>query len=151
MGNKLVKYLHYSLYAMFAISAILILLVVKDSDDNAKLDGLLNTSFYWSYLLFFIAFIGIVVFTVYQMVTVKGDKKKTVVSLVAIIVIFVLAYVMSSSEIPQFYGAKALIAEGTLTPNTVKMVDTGLYATYILAVLSIGALVYTSVSKIWSK
>lgn len=151
MGNKLVKYLHYSLYAMFAISVILILMVVKDSDDNAKLDGLLNTSFYWSYLLFFIAFIGIVIFTVYQMITVKGDKKKSVVSLVAIIVIFVLAYAMSSSEIPQFYGAKALIAEGTLTPNTVKMVDTGLYATYILAVLSIGALVYTSVSKIWSK
>jgi len=94
---------------------------------------------------------GIVIFSIYQAVTVKGDSKKTLIALGAFFVVFLLAYLMSSSEIPQFYGAKAMIAEGSLTPKTAQMVDTGLYATYILAFISVATLIYTSVSRLWSK
>ncbi len=151
-GNKFIKYLNISLWVMFAISVILIFLVVKNSNDTAvQLDGLLNTNFYWAYFLFFFALAGIVLFSVYQMVTVKGDSKKAIIALGGLAVIFIIAYLMSSTEIPQFYGAKALIAEGSLTPKTAQMVDTGLYATYILAFISVATLIYASVSKIWSK
>lgn len=151
-GNKFIKYLNISLWVMFAISVILIFFVVKNSDGTAmQLDGLLDTNFYWAYFLFFVALTGIVLFSVYQMVTVKGDRKKTMIALAAFVAIFIIAYLMSSTEIPQFYGAKAMIAEGSLTPKTAQMVDTGLYASYILAFISVAALLYSSLSKFWSK
>ena len=150
-SNKFLKYLNFSLLAMFAISVILIFFVIKDSDNNVKLASSLDTNFYWAYFLFLVAVAGIIVFSIYQAVTVKGDSKKTLIAIGAFFVIVLLAYLMSSSEIPQFYGAKALIAEGSLTPKTAQMVDTGLYATYILAFISVATLIYTSFSKLWSK
>lgn len=150
-SNKFLKYLNISLLAMFAISVMLVFFVIKDSDDNVRLASSLDTNFYWAYFLFLVAVVGIVVFSIYQAVTVKGDSKKTLIALGAFFVVFLLAYLMSSSEIPQFYGAKAMIAEGSLTPKTARLVDTGLYATYILSFISVATLIYTSVSKLWSK
>ena len=150
-SNKFYKYLSICLYAMFIVSIVLIFFVVKDSDDNAKLDSSLNTSFYWSYILFLIAIAGIIIFSVYQAITVKGDSKKTIIAVVGLLAVVIVAYMMSSTEIPQFYGTKALVADGTLTPKTAQFTDTGLYTSYILAFMTVGALIYTSVSKLWSK
>jgi Zn-dependent protease with chaperone function len=150
-NNKFLKYLNISLIAMFVISVFLIFFVVKDSDDNVKLQGSLDSNFYWAYLLFLLAVAGIVFFSVYQAITIKGDSKKTLIAVVGMFVVVLIAYLMSSTEIPQFYGTKALVADGTLTPKTAQMTDTGLYTSYILALLTVCALIYTSVSKIWSK
>ncbi|MCX6236923.1 MAG: hypothetical protein NTY07_05075 [Bacteroidia bacterium] len=150
-SNKYLKYLNISLLVMFAISVVLIFLVVKDSNDNVKLDSSLDTNFYWAYFLFLVAVAGIIIFSVYQAVTVKGDSKKMIISVVGLVVVVLIAYMMSSTEIPQFYGTKALVADGTLTPRTAQMTDTGLYTSYILALITVCALLYTSLSKIWSK
>jgi hypothetical protein len=50
-----------------------------------------------------------------------------------------VAYLLSSPEMPSFIGVDKFIAEG-LNSKTIKLVDTGLFATYILfgiAILSI--------------
>ena len=149
--NKILKYLNISLYVMFVISIILVFFVIKNSDDNAKLDGSLDTNFYWAYFLLIIGALGILGFSLYQAFTIKGDSKKMIISFVALAVILLIAYLMSSDEIPQFFGTQALIADGTLTPNTARLTDVGLYATYILAFISVATLVYTSLSRYWTK
>ena len=136
---------------MFVISVVLVFLVVKDSNDNVKLQSSLDTNFYWAYFLFIVALAGIVFFSIYQAVTIKGDSKKTIIAVTGLVVVVLIAYIMSSTEIPQFYGTKALVADGTLTPRSAQLTDTGLYTSYILALITVGALIYTSVSKLWSK
>ena len=150
-SNKFLKYLNIGLLVMLAISLIFVFLVVKDSNDNVKLNSSLNTNFYWAYFLFAVAVAGIIIFSVYQAVTVKGDSKKTIIAVVGLLVVVFVAYMMSSTAIPQFYGTNALVADGTLTPRSAQMTDTGLYTSYILAFITVVALIYTSVSKIWSK
>jgi len=150
-SNKFLKYLNISLLAMFVISVVLVFLVVKDSNDNVKLQSSLDTNFYWAYFLFLVALAGIVFFSIYQAITVKGDSKKTIIAVTGLVVVVLIAYMMSSTEIPQFYGTKALVADGTLTPRSAQLTDTGLYTSYILALITVGALIYTSVSKLWSK
>jgi len=149
--NKILKYLNISLYVMFIISIILVFFVIKNSDNNAKLDGSLDTNFYWAYFLLIVGALGILAFSVYQGITIKGDSKKMIVAFVGLAVILLISYLMSSDEIPQFFGTQALIADGTLTPNTARLTDVGLYATYILAFISVATLFYTSVSKYWTK
>lgn len=150
-SNKFLKYLNISLLAMFVISVVLVFLVVKDSNDNVRLDSSLDTNFYWAYFLFLVAVAGIVIFSVYQAITVKGDSKKTIIAVVGLVVVVLIAYMMSSTEIPQFYGTKALVADGTLTRRSAQLTDTGLYTSYILALITVGALIYTSFSRFWSK
>ena len=149
--TKILKYLKISLYVMFVISILLVILILKDSDNNAKLDGSLDTSFYWTYFLIIMGLLGIVLFGIYQAVTVKGDSKKMIIAIAGLAVVVLIAYMMSSNEIPQFFGTKTLIADGTLTPGTARLTDVGLYTTYILAFISVATLVYTSVSKYWTK
>ncbi len=149
--NKILKYLNISLYVMFILSVLFVFFVIKNSDDNAKLDGSLDTNFYWAYFLLIIGALGILGFSLYQAFTIKGDSKKMIISFVALAVIILIAYLMSSDEIPQFFGTQALIADGTLTPNTARLTDVGLYATYILAFISVATLVYTSLSRYWTK
>jgi len=150
-SNKFLKYLNIGLLVMFAISIILIILVIMDSDDNVKLDSSLDTNFYWAYFLFFVAVVCIVVFATFQAITVKGDSKKTIIAFSGMAVVLLIAYLMASPEIPQFYGTQALVADGTLTPGSAMLTDTGLYTAYILFFITAAALVYTSVSKLWSK
>jgi hypothetical protein len=44
---------------------------------------------------------------------------------------------LASDVIPQFAGVERFINDGTLTSQVAKMVDTGLYATYILLAIAI--------------
>lgn len=148
---KILKYLKISLYAMFGISIILIFIIIKDSNDNAQLAGSLDTSFYWTYFLLIAGALGILAFTVYHTVTVKGDSKKMIIAFASLAIVLLISYLMSSDEIPQFFGTQTLIANGTLTPATARLTDVGLYATYILAFISVATLVYTSFSRYWTK
>lgn len=150
-NNKIIKYLNISLYVMFIISVLLVFFVLKNSDDNAKLDGSLDTNFYWAYILLFVGALSILVFTIYHALTIKGDTKKMIIAFVGLGLVILIAYLMSSDEIPQFFGTQALIADGTLTPNTARLTDVGLYTTYILAFISVATLVYTSFSRFWTK
>jgi len=149
--NKILKYLNISLYVMFVISIILVFFVIKNSSENAKLDGSLDTNFYWAYFLLIVGAFGILAFSLYQAFTIKGDSKKMIISIVGLAVIVLIAYLMSSDEIPQFFGTQALIADGTLTPKTAMLTDVGIYTTYILAAISVITLVYTSLSRYWTK
>jgi hypothetical protein len=60
-----------------------------------------------------------------------------------------IAYLFASPEIPQFIGVNKFIENGSLTERVAKLVDAGLYATYILFGLAILAIAYSSVSKIF--
>jgi hypothetical protein len=56
---------------------------------------------------------------------------------------------LASDVMPQFIGVDRFIADGTLTPNIAKMVDTGLIATYLLFGLAIVSILWSSISQIF--
>jgi hypothetical protein len=56
---------------------------------------------------------------------------------------------LSSSEIPHFYGSQKFVENGTLTPSVSRWIGTGLIATYILAGLAFVVIVWSSVSRIF--
>ena len=59
---------------------------------------------------------------------------------------YVFAVVLK--EIPQFVGVEKFINDGTLTEGIAKLVDTGLYATYILLALAVLSVASSSVFKL---
>ena len=58
-----------------------------------------------------------------------------------------VSYLLASPEMPQFLGANKFINDGTLTTQVAKMVDTGLYATYILLGIAILSILVTAVTN----
>ena len=83
------------------------------------------------------------------MVTDKKAAKRGLVTLVFFVIVFGLSYLFSTDAIPQFIGVDKFINDGTLNASIAKMIDTGLYATYILLGLAILSIVFSSVTRLF--
>jgi hypothetical protein len=149
MSTKIIKYLNIGLGIMLGISVILILNLLTNMDDPTKLASSLDGNFYWCYLLLGIGTVSILIYSLVQTFSSIEDAKKSLLPVGGLLVVFLFAYIMSSSEMPQFYGAQKLIEDGTLTPKVSKYVDTGLYSVYILSIVSVISLIYSSLARFW--
>jgi uncharacterized membrane protein len=150
--TKASRLLTIILWIILAVSAVLIVsLMVNISDNNADpvMGGWINSNLVWTYILMAVG-AGIALLAgLFQMVTDMSSAKKSLLSLAAVAVVAIAAYSLASNEIPQFFGVEKFIADGSLTPNIAKMVDTGLIATYLLFGGAILSIVWSSVAQIW--
>jgi len=69
-----------------------------------------------------------------------GKMKGTAIGIGAMILVFVVSYVLASGEVLKSYG--------DVTESTSRMVGMGLISFYILLVLAVLSIVYASVSRL---
>lgn len=141
--GKISKIITIVLWALIIVSAILIVSLVANINDTNDADpamlSWINANLVWVYILLIVGAGIATLFGLFHTVTNKQAAKSGLISLLFMGSVALVAYLLASPEIPQFIGIDKFIAEG-LTGDTVKLVDTGLLATYILiaiAVLSI--------------
>ncbi|GET33081.1 hypothetical protein PbJCM13498_19440 [Prolixibacter bellariivorans] len=148
MSSKVTRILTIILWVMLALSALFIGLLL-DKIDTPQMDSLINLNLRWAYVLFGIAAIVAVGFAIYGMFQSGEKAKKSLMAIGAVVVVFVIARLLSSSAIPTFYGAQAMVNKGTLTPEIAQFTDTLLYATYILFGGAILSVIYSGLSRFW--
>ena len=74
-----------------------------------------------------------------------GDVKKTLMSVGAFLLIFVISYVMAD-------GVESFTKDGELvTAQTSRYIGTGLYAFYILSVVAVIAMAFSGVKKLTTR
>lgn len=136
MSDKITKILSIGLYSVIGISVFFLILFSFE----VITEGLL---LYWTYLLIVIATILAVVFPVIFMIQNPKGIKKTLVGIGAMVLLFLIAYLIASDEVlPKYekYG---------VDPSTSKQVGMGLIATYLFGLGAIGAIIYSAVSRIF--
>jgi len=136
------------LWVIMAVSIVLIVMLIHGAG-TPRMDSLIDTNLRWAKFLFYVAVAIALVFSAIQTFTSGASAKRSLISLVVIAVVFIVANSMASSEIPQFFGADKLVKDGILTPWWAKATDTLLYGTYILFFIAVGAIIYSSISRIW--
>ena len=149
---KLDKVLTIVLWVLLAISAVLIISMMSNIGENTAdptLGAWISTNITWSYLLLGASLVVVLAFSIYHTITDKDAAKKGLVALVFVGVVLVIAYMLADDSIPQFLGVDKFVADGTITSTVSKWIGTTLYATYILLFLSMMAVVYSSVSRIF--
>jgi len=100
----------------------------------------LDSFLYVAYLTFAILLITVVVFVVKGIL--GGDVKKTLMSVGAFLLIFVISYIMAD-------GVESFTKDGELvTAQTSRYIGTGLYTFYILSVLAVVAMAFSGVKKL---
>ena len=151
--GKIAKIVTIVLWALLIVSAVLIISLVVNINEEVDTDPTMlnwvNSNLVWAYIL--VAFgAGVAVIAgLFHTVTDKKAAKAGIISLVFMGVIALVAYLMASPEIPQFIGVDKFINDGTLNERVSKLVDTGLYATYILLVLAILSIAMSSVMRLF--
>jgi len=141
--EKISKIITIVLWALIIVSAILVISLVANINDVNEQDptmlSWINANLIWVYILGVVGAGIAVFFALFHTLTNKQAAKSGLISLLFMGTVAIVAYVLASPEIPSFIGVDKFIAEG-LTSSTIKLVDAGLIATYILfgiAVLSI--------------
>jgi hypothetical protein len=100
----------------------------------------LDSFLYVAYLTFSILLVIVVLF-VFKGIA-NGDIKKTLMSVGAFLLIFVISYVMAD-------GVESFTKDGELvTAQTSRYIGTGLYAFYILSVVAVVAMAFSGVKKL---
>lgn len=151
--GKIGKIVTIILWVLLLISLVLIVSLMVNINEDVKTDpamlSWINTNLIWAYIL--IAFgAGVAIIAgLMQTVTDKKAAKGGLISLVFMGAVALVSYMMASSEIPQFIGVDKFINNGSLTEGIAKLVDTGLYATYILLGIAILAIVLTPVVRMF--
>lgn len=135
MSTSLTKILSITLYSIIGISTLLGILFYSDAISESVL-------MYWCYLLLAVAALAAIVFPIIGMTQNPKGAKSALIGLGAMILVFVLAYVLAGDEIVPAY-------EGFIdSPAQSKMVSAGLIAFYILAIGAILATIYSSISRV---
>lgn len=98
------------------------------------------------YVSYFLVAIGALIAIVLPLIKSLDDPKsllKTAVGIVGIVVLFFIAYSISSNEVLPKFEASPF----NLTPGGSQLVGGMLITTYILAVIALGSIVVTEVTK----
>ncbi len=112
---------------------------------GAKLDTFLN----WAIILVFVTAIAAILFPVINMISDPKNSKKTLFMVIGLVLVVLVAYGFASDEILVFIGYKKFFYDDiTMDPNLFsKYVDTGLWAMYLLAGLSLLAILYYEIAR----
>ncbi len=150
--GKLGKIVTIILWALLVVSAVLVISLIANISDNEAdvvMGGWIDTNLVWAYIL--IAFgAGVAVLAgLIHTITDKKALKGGIISLAFMGTVAVVSYLMASPEIPQFIGVDKFINNGTLTEGVSKLVDTGLYATYILLGIAVLSIVATPLVRLF--
>ena len=97
---------------------------------------------YWCYLLLAVAALAAIVFPIIGIASNPKAGKSALIGVVALIVVFVIAYALAGDEmLPKYEG---FIDD----PSESKLVSMGLIAFYILGIGAIVATIFSSVSRV---
>ncbi len=98
---------------------------------------------YATYILVAIGIIAIIVFPIIQAIGDPSGLLKSGVGILAILGVFLLAYLISGNEVTPLYE------KYEITPTSSKVVGGALITFYLLLIFSFGAIIYSEVSKMF--
>jgi hypothetical protein len=127
---------------LLSIAGVIFLAMIIAKGDEAVtatgegVDGFL----YVAYITFAITMVFVLFFVLKGIFA--GNLKNTLISVGAFLAIVVISYVLADGNPMQMQEGEVLSASGS------KWVGTGLYTFYILAILAVGAMVFSGIKKV---
>jgi hypothetical protein len=144
ISSRLIKIL---LGLLMAITLVMVVIFyagpVNEVGSNLEHPVITETYIYWAYILLGITAGITILFSLYNMIINPKGAKKTLVGLAGAAVLILIAYFLADDSVlnlPHYAGKDNV-------PETLKMVDTGLFTAYLLLGLAFVAIIYSEVSK----
>jgi peptidoglycan/LPS O-acetylase OafA/YrhL len=141
--NKFIRIIYIILLAICALLGILFYAGGTGANDSPIFT---NTFIVWAYILTGIATLSAIVFPIVKMVGNPQNAKKSIMGVVALLIVVAIAYFFSSGDLMKLNDPE--MAKYNIH-STLKEVDTGIITTYLLIGIAIVAMIYTEVAKIF--
>lgn len=135
MSETIKAVIKYVLLGLSAVTPILFLVGVIDLDLFLGL----------AYIYFAIAIGLAIIFPIVNMIVNPTNSKKTLFGLGALVLLFVVAFLLSSSAQLPF----SIANPANNAPATLRFVDSSVISLYLLAAIAVGSIVYTEVRDLF--
>lgn len=135
MSETVKAVIKYVLLGLSAVTPVLFLVGVIDLELFLGL----------AYVYFAIAIGLAIIFPIVNMIVNPTNSKKTLLGLAALVLFFLVAYLMSSSAKLPF----SIPNPANDSPGTLSFVDTSVISLYLLAAFAVGSIVYTEVRDLF--
>ena len=109
------------------------------------MDGLINIGIIITYIMIGFAALTAISFGVKKILSNTKNAKKTLFTILGLVIVCIASYVFASDEVLQSYEKYKISASES------KNVGMGLIMFYTLAILAVGAILYSELSKVFSK
>jgi hypothetical protein len=149
--SKTGKIVTIFLWVIIIVSAVLLVSLMANISENEQdptMNSWINSTLVWSYILILVGAGVAIIAGLIQAVTDIRAAKKALMAIGFFAVILLVSYLLASDSIPQFLGVEDFINDGTLTAQIAKMIDMGLYATYILIGIAVLSIAFSSVTRL---
>jgi len=149
MSGKLKAIINIILWVLIGISLIFVILfyfgkVVPGTEGtNLEEPVITDLALRWSYVMALIATLATLGFSLLNLVLNPKALKQSLLVLLGAIILVVVSYFLASSQILTMTGYEG---SGN-NPETLKIVGTGLYATYILLAMAFVTIAYVEIVK----
>ncbi len=142
MLYKVVKYLALALALIAVVFGVMIMAKTKEelSINGALLDNMLTVT----YIVLLLILALVVIYVVVNVFSSKQAMMSTLKGLGAFLLVAIIAYALADGS-PSVKGGE------TFSGGTTKMVNTGLYLFYGLAIIAIGSMVWSGITKMIKK
>lgn len=137
MSERILKIVNYTLLSICAIMAIIFYVEL-----NGNTDSFTSTIMYWCYILLVIGIVLAIVFPIIQMAKNPKKAKNALIGIALLVIVFAISYAIADAKVLPSYAKMA-------SPSVAKWVSGGIICFYIMAVLSIAAVIYAEVSKLF--
>jgi len=107
-------------------------------------ETLINTGIYVTYALLALTVVGILLFSLWQVVKNPAGAKSALAGIVALVVILLVSYGISTGSDLEIYAQKLEVAA-----ETSQQVGTGLLVFYVLGALAILSILYSEITSIF--
>ncbi len=132
-------YYYYQVMTMEPVPESVIVPSEKVDWAMERVGGSLEVFLDITYVMLFASIASILLFGIYGALTNKKALIKSITYTGFLLLIVLIAYIFSTSEIPVFFGYEKF----NLTSGTALMVDLGLKSMYLLFVIAVGGVIFT--------
>lgn len=141
----LYKILKYLVALLGTLGMALFVWLAVEGDEVVEASGnlqnsILNPFMYLTYITLIVAIVSVLVFVVVRFFT--DNMKETLIALGAFVILFLIAYFIAGSEAITYSNGAHISSEGA------KWMNTGFNLLFILVILSVIALVASSLRKL---
>jgi hypothetical protein len=139
------------LRGLIVVSAVLIILLftnISASQQTPSAISFIGLNLIWAYILIFTGAVFAIVSGLIQAVTDLKIAQKALIATGSFAVVILFSYLFASDSLPQFFGVEKYINNGILTIQVAKLIDMGLYATYILIGFAVLLVALSPISRL---
>lgn len=149
MSGKLKQIINIILWVLIGISLVFLVLfyfgkvVAGTEGTNMEEPVITDLALRWAYVMTLIATLTTLGFSVLNLIVNPKALKQGLLVLIGAVILVVVSYFLASDQILTMTGYEG----SDNNPETLKIVGTGLYATYILAGAALLTIAYVEIAK----